>query len=649
LAASLGTNGIAHAAERSPEVAARPKPARAKTDRLLVRFRSVSSQHGIDAALAAAGAEFVKHVGQTGFSVVAPTAGHSRESVRAALAVSGAVGTVEVDGVRFASDVVPNDLQPSQSGYLRLAGFPSAWELTTGSDDLVLVILDSGVAFGHPDLQGRHLPGRDIVNNDGDPTDDLGHGTNVAQVAGAFTNNSRGVAGATWKGRILPVKVIDGEGLAVDADIAAGITWAVDNGADVINLSLGGPGASAALQSAVDYATANNVVVVAAAGNTSSNEPHFPAASKGVLAVGAVDSGGGLASFSNFGSWIDLVAPGVNILTSEPGAARTLFYGNSGTSFSTPLVAGAALLVRAVDRSASAATVVDRLRRSATDVGAPGFDPLYGAGILNAGAAVRLSPGFSAAGAQPSPGGYWMLSADGGVYPFGAAPYAGEANLGAGDAADLEPTPAGSGYWVVNESGAVYGFGAPYFGGLPAGALAPGEQVTSLSSTLSGQGYWIFTTAGRVFPFGDATFFGDMRGVPLNGAVLDSIPTASGRGYYMVAADGGIFSFGDAAFYGSMGGIRLNAPVRSLVPDPDGVGYWLVAEDGGTFSFEAPFRGSMGGATLNAPVTGMVAFGDGYLMVATDGGIFNFSNKAFAGSLGADPPGSEVVAVATAG
>jgi ribosomal protein L24E len=128
--------------------------------------------------------------------------------------------------------------------------------------------------------------------------------------------------------------------------------------------------------------------------------------------------------------------------------------------------------------------------------------------------------------------------------------------------------------------------------------------------------------------------------------VLDSIPTPSGNGYYMVAADGGIFCFGDARFAGSMGGTRLNAPVQSLVPDPDQRGYWLVASDGGVFAFDAPFRGSLGNVRLNKPVTGMVPYGNGYLMVGEDGGIFNFSNRAFLGSLGARPPSRPIVSVA---
>jgi beta-propeller uncharacterized protein DUF5122 len=262
------------------------------------------------------------------------------------------------------------------------------------------------------------------------------------------------------------------------------------------------------------------------------------------------------------------------------------------------------------------------------------------------------SPGGGGGGGGGSRSGYWMVGSDGKVYSFGdAALHGGTPPLPAGiDAVDLEPTPSGNGYWIVNSAGQVYAMGdARYMGNVDPGRVARDEKATSLSSTKSGNGYWIFTNKGRVLTFGDATHYGDMAATRLNGPVLDSIPTASGRGYYMVASDGGIFSFGDAKFYGSMGDKKLNAPVQSLVPDGDGVGYWLVASDGGIFAFEAPFKGSMGNVRLNKPVTGMVRFGNGYLMVGEDGGIFTFTDKAFHGSLGNNPPARPVVSVAALG
>ncbi|MGH9024064.1 MAG: hypothetical protein ACRDV9_13365, partial [Acidimicrobiia bacterium] len=247
------------------------------------------------------------------------------------------------------------------------------------------------------------------------------------------------------------------------------------------------------------------------------------------------------------------------------------------------------------------------------------------------------NPGAPAPPGQPSSppadaSGYWMVAADGRVYPFGDARIHGS-DSGADvpfrvPAADLEPTPSGNGYWVIDVMGRVRGFGdAQNLGDADPAKLDGGERATSLSATPSGHGYWISTSRGRVFSFGDAVHYGEMSAARLNSPVLDSIRTPSGQGYYLVASDGGIFAFGDAAFFGSMGGKRLNAPVQSLVPDGDGTGYWLVASDGGVFAFESPFRGSMGDKALNRPVTGMVPFGNGYLMVGEDGGIFNFSDR----------------------
>jgi hypothetical protein len=247
-----------------------------------------------------------------------------------------------------------------------------------------------------------------------------------------------------------------------------------------------------------------------------------------------------------------------------------------------------------------------------------------------------------------APSGYWMLGADGRVYPFGAAAGFGSPAVHLPETAvDLEPTPTGRGYWVLDSAGHVFALGeAVRLGDVDLVGLAAGETAASISSTPSGRGYWVFTNRGRVLPFGDAPFLGDVSGMTLNGPVLDSVATATGRGYFMVASDGGIFTFGDGRFAGSMGETRLNAPVQSLVPDGDGPGYWLVASDGGVFAFDAPFRGSMGGTRLNRPITGMVRYSNGYLMVAEDGGIFDFSDLPFSGSLGDRPPDRPIVSVA---
>ena len=670
--------GVSRPASAATSAASAAELSDAASAGLLVRFSRSASDTLIRQAIAVAGGHFEEAARSTGFVVVS-TGSRPKAAVAAALVASPFVEDVAPNRIRRAA-AVPNDPGYSvQQTYLQAMHLPDAWEVTTGTDGLVLAVLDSGVQLDHPDLAGRLVPGWDFVNNDASPDDDQGHGTMVAGIAAASTNHGRGIAGATWQGKIMPVKVLDSSGAATDADIAAGIRWAADHGADVINLSLGGPGASTILQEAVDYAIARDVVLVAAAGNEGDGDeatattPNYPAACAGVVAVGATDNAGNRASFSSYGNWVDVVAPGVTITSTT----RAGGYGSgSGTSFSSPLVAAVTLMMRTADPNAGQATVAQRLLRSARDLGAPGTDSTFGAGMVDAAAALAITatPGDGSSTAPPAPGpdpvivtnppappvpadpgivvanrrsGYWMVGSDGKVYAFGDARWLGDAPTSS--AVDLEPTPSGNGYWIVDDLGRVFAFGdATSKGNVAVRQLGLGEKVTSLSATSDGGGYWIFTNRGRVLTFGNAAFLGDVSHLALAGPVLDSIVTPSGNGYYMVASDGGIFAFGDAKFYGSMGGKRLNAPVQSLVPDADRIGYWLVASDGGIFAFQAEFKGSMGSTRLNRPVTGMVRAGGGYLMVGEDGGIFDFSGTAdgFKGSLGANPPTHPIASVA---
>jgi len=250
--------------------------------------------------------------------------------------------------------------------------------------------------------------------------------------------------------------------------------------------------------------------------------------------------------------------------------------------------------------------------------------------------------------ASRSRAGYWMLSRDGGVYAFGAAPFRGRVQ-GTADATHIVASTR-NGYYVL-AGNAVHAFGAAPRIATPKLSLLPGERVTTMSLfDTRGSGYWLFTSRGRAFAVGRGApgrFHGDLRHVTLAGPILGSVATPTGRGYYMVASDGGVFAFGDARFYGSMGGRKLNRPIVGLVPAADNQGYWLVASDGGVFAFgSARFRGSMGNVPLAQPIVGMVRYGHGYLMVAADGGVFDFSDLGFAGSLGNHPPASPVVAIA---
>jgi hypothetical protein len=504
--------------------------------------------------------------------------------------------------------------------------------VTTGSEAVVVAVLDSGIDTLHPDLAGRVVAGRNIVKGNDDTADDIGHGTMVAGIVGAVTNNALGVAGVAWAAKIMPVKVTNPTGAATDANVAAGIMWAVDHGANVISISLSGPVDDDVLQRGVDYATTRDVVVVAAAGNNGSDVPEFPAASRGVVAVGATDAYGHRTRFSNYGPWVDVNAPGVGIVTTRANSAG--FTTQSGTSAATALIAGVAVLLQAANPAANQADIADRLRRSALGRGPVGAEGIDASGVVDAAEALRLPARRARSG--PAGSGYLTIGDRGKVDAFGDLPYWGDAwgDLGRSRAVHVETLPSGAGYWILDENGRVRSFGgARHYGEIAGSQRAPGEKAVTLSSLPGENGYWIFTQTGRVFAFGWASHFGDLSGVHLNRPIAGAVGTPTGRGYLMVADDGGVFAFGDARFAGSMGGQKLNAPVRSIAVDGDGDGYWMASADGGVFAFRAPYRGSLGSERLNAPISGMASCGNGYFLVASDGGVFQFSDCPFQGSL----------------
>jgi hypothetical protein len=189
--------------------------------------------------------------------------------------------------------------------------------------------------------------------------------------------------------------------------------------------------------------------------------------------------------------------------------------------------------------------------------------------------------------------GYWTLSVDGRVRPFGNAAHAGDLTglpLSA-PLVDIAADPDGAGYWLTASDGGVFGFGAPFWGS--AGAIRLNSPIVGMAPTASGRGYWLVASDGGIFTFGDAPFLGSQGGSPLNRPVVGMAATASGRGYWLVASDGGIFTFGDAPFLGSQGGSPLNRPVVGMAATASGRGYWLVASDGGIFTFgDAAFYGA---------------------------------------------------------
>jgi subtilisin family serine protease len=268
---------------------------------------------------------------------------------------------------------------------------PTAWDTTTGSSTQVVAVIDSGVRASHPDLVGKVMVGYDFVANDNDANDENGHGTGVAGTLSPRSNNQIGVCGVAWANPILPVRVLDANGSGNYSAIANGIIYAADRGAKVINLSLGGTSSSRALQDAINYAWNKQCVIVAAAGNNGSNVAFYPAACTNVVAVSATNASDTRPTWSNFGSYVDISAPGVDIL-SVYGTDQYAAW--NGTSFSSPVASGVVALMAAANSTLTNVLLVDLLIKNSDDVGALGKDVYYGSGRVNANRAVTAAKNF---------------------------------------------------------------------------------------------------------------------------------------------------------------------------------------------------------------------------------------------------------------
>jgi thermitase len=277
---------------------------------------------------------------------------------------------------------MPNDPELANQWGLASTRFGGAWNEAKG-DGAKVAIVDSGVYSEHPDI-GRIVAQRDFVEGDAVADDDYGHGTHVTGIAGALTDNGKGVAGGCFGCGLIIGKVMGFGGFTTDSRIVEGIDWSVNQGADVVNLSLGGPADSSVLRRAVNRAHGQGAVMVAAAGNDGASEPRYPAAYSKVIAVGAIGTDDRLARFSNRGRWVDLAAPGTDIIsTSNSGG----YDRQSGTSMAAPFVSGLAGLL--ASQGMSADSIRQGMQATAEDLGPAGQDPRYGHGRIDAANAVR--------------------------------------------------------------------------------------------------------------------------------------------------------------------------------------------------------------------------------------------------------------------
>jgi thermitase len=444
-----------------------PEPA-AVTGEYVVKFKRGTSASDREQAVRAYGGRVFDHIkGLDLYAVEIPDVKARKDRAasdarRADLGRDRRVLSVEPNYI-YRSSFTPNDPGLGQQyAWGRISAF-TAWDTTRGSSSVTVAVVDTGIQRTHPDLDAKIVPGYDFVSGDTAPDDGHGHGTHVAGSAAAETNNSIGGAGTCPECRLMPVRVLDNNGSGSLVNVANGIRWAADNGAKVINLSLGGPGSSA-LQSAVDYASARGAFLACAAGNsnTSSTTNSYPAAYPNCFAVASTTSTDARSSFSNYGSWVEVAAPGSSIYSTWINSGYNTI---SGTSMATPHVAGLAGLLASQGRTNT--QIRDQICSTANRIAGTGT--YWTCGRINAAAAVGTVPP-----PPPPPGTERIVN---GGFENGTSPWV--------------QTSTG-GYQVIDRTRPHSGFYSAWLGGYNSGTDAVGQTVTvPANGTLR---YWWYLT-----------------------------------------------------------------------------------------------------------------------------------------------------------
>jgi serine protease len=311
----------------------------------------------------------------------------------------------EPDEIMYALGV-PNDPDYRYQWNLTQLQMPRVWDAVTGDPGVVVAVIDTGVAYDLSDYRATSfVSGWDFVNNDADPYDDNGHGTHVSGTVAQSTNNNSGGAGLAYGVSIMPLKVLGGDGSGFTSDIASAVYWAADNGADIINLSLGGGGATTTMRNALSYAYGKGVAIFAASGNEDSPVGYPAAYDDYVMAVGATAYNKQRSYYSNYGTSLDIVAPGGDtsadlnadgqpdgifqqtITGYDPYTGRTDYtpkhFMFQGTSMASPHVAALGALLRSADPSLTPSEIYTIIRDTAEDLGNSGWDSFYGYGLMN--------------------------------------------------------------------------------------------------------------------------------------------------------------------------------------------------------------------------------------------------------------------------
>lgn len=366
------------------------------SDHVIVRFRPQVQDHQRAGILAQAGLAEQSPIRQLGLHRISVPTGKTPEQVVQDLKRSfgSQIEYAQVDPLVYPSRTLSDTFIGSQYN-ISITELPSAWDSVDGTGTTI-AICDTGVDSTHPDLAASLVPGYNVAEDNTDTSDQYGHGTFVAGVAAAIGDNSAGIAGAAYRASIMPVKiVIGGAGSTPESVMAAGVVYAVDHGAKIINVSFGGSTCNTSVfLNAGDYARQRGALVVQAAGNDTTDRGCTTTPE--VLLVSSTDSSDQMSVFSNFGLEVALAAPGTLVpgtvcMSCAPLGGSGLYASGSGTSFSAPLVAGVAALVYQVDSSFTSDQVRQILQDSADDLGAGGYDIYFGWGRLNANRAVTTA------------------------------------------------------------------------------------------------------------------------------------------------------------------------------------------------------------------------------------------------------------------
>ena len=360
---------------------------------ILVQPRAGLSPADFDNALATQGGKAVGRLGNLDIYVVSLPPAASEQAAANALSHHPNVKFAEVDRL-VAPAFIPNDADFASEWHLQTINAPIAWNSSVGAG-VTVAILDSGIDPTHPDLVGQLVPGWNFYDNNSNTADVYGHGTLVAGVVAALGNNGIGVAGVAWGAKLMPVRVTDTSGIGTLSAFANGLTYAADHGARIANLSFPVQ-SSSSTQAAAQYFVNKGGVVFNSAGNYGALDS--TPASNSLVSVSATANTDVLASWSSYGPYVDLSAPGVGIWTTSLGGGYSAV---SGTSFSSPLSAGVAALMMSANPSLPPSQIVSLLESTAVDLGTPGYDYDYGYGRVNAAAAVTAAAQATAVDVQP--------------------------------------------------------------------------------------------------------------------------------------------------------------------------------------------------------------------------------------------------------